>query len=141
MNVSQILHMLNAPIYNTLPVTDDNVTFIDIVNALISLIDGARLKSYMVLTLENGLNDDDGKDVDNPELENIMIVPFDAQCEIWQNHFHVILDQATEDQCFIMLNILNTLNLDPVQNIDNNIFQPNNNIIQPNNNIVPQIQQ
>ena len=108
MNAPQILDMLNDPIYDTLPMVDQNITFIDLVKALMNLIDGARLKHYMVLTLEHTI---ENMDIDDPELENINAVPFDATCQTWQNHFHVILDQATEQQCFIMLNLLNILNL------------------------------
>jgi hypothetical protein len=114
MNNTQIIKMLNSPIYKTLP-KNKNITFKGLIRELIDFIDGLRMRHYMVLTINKelvGTNDDDEEmDGLNHELKELKKAGFGDGEQLWIDNFTSIVEDSTEDDLFIMLNILGILNL------------------------------
>jgi len=143
MSNGYVAALAQNPVYNTLPIAvegDVSYTFIDMCLALMNLIDGARLRRYMVLQIEEKHWDPNAHD--NQEVaahqqglawfNNIV---FDVACQRWQNRFNVMLEQANDAEGIIMLNLLGALDLDDDANI-NVPINPNyfmNNVINHNN--------
>ena len=150
MNNTQIVKMLNTAIYRSLP-THRNITFKTIVRRLINYIDRRRIRRYMVVIINRALDiRDNYEDVEyetdvDPEaapvdLEDRMKVIYHEFSEKQQRcikRFGSIIKKATEDDRFVMLNLLRILNLEPepeealliAMNLnDNAINNINNNI-------------
>jgi thiaminase len=133
MNNAQIVRMLNTTIYRHLPTTHKNVTFKTLIRKLINFINGRRMRRYVVLRINQALDlHDNYEDVeeevdDAARLEEAEEDPEDTvhekMCRIydefsdegqrWIDRFCNIVDKATEDQQFVMLNLLRILNLGP----------------------------
>ena len=122
MDNAQILAILDAPIYEELPTLDDDVqeiTFKTLIIDLINFIDGLRMRRYMLLIInqELGFNDgnDEGEamDVEKPDLNELNNQGFGVEEHHWIDRFTSIVEEATEEQLFVMLNILSSLNLGP----------------------------
>jgi len=136
MNNAQIVAMLNMAIYQSLP-THENITFKSLIRDLIEFIDGVRLRRYMVIRINQATDylPEDAMDVENEELDELINEGFGEGEQIWIDHFTSIVEQATEEQLFIMLNILGILNLGPepdeamliAMNLNNNAINNINN--------------
>jgi len=138
MNNSQIVRTLNTTIYRHLPTTHKNVTFKSLIRKLINFIDGRRMRRYMVLRINQALElhdnyedveeeveveeaDDDADpedvddDVEDPVHEKMCAIydEFSDEGQRWIDRFCGIVDEATEEQRFVMLNLLRILNLGP----------------------------
>ena len=78
---------------------------------------------------------EDAMDVENEELDELINEGFGQGEQLWIDHFTSIVEQATEEQLFIMLNILGILNLGPepdeahliAMNLNNNAINNINN--------------
>ena len=136
MNNVQIVAMLNADIYQNLP-AHENITFKSLIRDLIEFIDGVRLRRYMVIRINQATDylPEDAMDVENEELDELINQGFGEGEQLWIDHFTSIVEQATEEQLFIMLNILGILNLGPepdealliAMNLNNNAINNINN--------------
>ena len=123
-------------IYQSLP-THENITFKSLIRDLIEFIDGVRLRRYMVIRINQATDylPEDAMDVENEELDELINEGFGEGEQIWIDHFTSIVEQATEEQLFIMLNILGILNLGPdpdealliAMNLNNNAINNINN--------------
>ena len=135
MNNAQIVRMLNTVIYRHLPTTHKNVTFKSLIRKLINFIDGRRMRRYMILRINQALDlhdnyedveeevdaDDyvDPEDVDDdaedPVHEKMCRIydEFSDEGQRWIDRFCGIVDKATKEQQFVMLNLLRILNLGP----------------------------
>lgn len=122
MDNAQIVEILDAPVYQELPTLDEDVqeiTFRTLILDLINFIDGPRMRRYMLLIInqEIGLNhhNDEGEamDVENQDLNELNNQGFGDQEQLWIDRFTSIVEEATEEQLFIMFNILGILNLGP----------------------------
>lgn len=120
MDNAQIVEILDAPIYQELPTLDEDVqeiTFRTLILDLINFIDGPRMRRYMLLIInqEIGLNhhndEGDAMDVENQDLNELNNQGFGDQEQLWIDRFTSIVEEATEEQLFIMFNILGILNL------------------------------
>ena len=130
MNNTQIVRMLNTRIYRQLP-THRNITFKTIVRRLINYIDRRRIRRYMVLRINRILELHDN--YMDAEVEADVVPEADANadddlinekmCAIYDEFskkeqrciklFGGIIKKATEDDSFVMLNLLRILNLGP----------------------------
>ena len=144
MDNAQIVAILDAPIYQELPTLDEDVeiTFRTLILDLINFIDGLRMRRYMLLIInqEIGLNDDndaeEAMDVENQDLDELNNQGFGEQEQLWIDRFTSIVEEATEEQLFVMLNILGSLNLGPepdealliAMNINNDAINNINNL-------------
>ena len=127
MNNTQIVRMLNTAIYRYLPTTHNGVTFKRIISKLINFIDRRRMRRYMVLKINQALglhdNYDDVEEEAEAEAEadedpihekmSAIYDEFSEEGQGWINRFCNIVNEATEEQRFIMLNLLRILNLGP----------------------------
>jgi hypothetical protein len=136
MNNSQIVRMLNATIYRHLPTTHKNVTFKSLIRKLINFIDGRRMRRYMVLRINQALElhdnyedveeeaddaarleeaEEDPEEAEDPVHEKMCRIydEFSEEGQRWIDRFCSIVEEATEEQRFIMLNLLRILNLEP----------------------------
>jgi hypothetical protein len=131
MNNTQIVRMLNTRIYRYLPTTHKNVTFKSLIRRLINFIDGRRMRRYMVLKINQALEVHDNyedveaetdaqadanADADDDLINEKMCVIYDEFSEegqLWIDRFCSIVDEATQEQRFTMLNLLRILNLGP----------------------------
>jgi hypothetical protein len=134
MNNAQILRMLKTTIYRHLPTTHKNVTFKTLIRKLINFIDGRRMRRYVVLRINQALHLEDNYEDVEEEVDDAARLEeaddhaaeeqiHDKMCRIydefsdegqrWIDRFCGIVDKATEQQRFIMLNLLRILNLGP----------------------------
>ena len=134
MNNAQIVRMLNTVIYRHLPTTHKNVTFKSLIRKLINFIDGRRMRRYMILRINQALDlydnyedveeqveaDDyadpeDADDAEDPVHEKMCTIydEFSEEGQRWIDRFCGIVDKATKEQQFVMLNLLRILNLGP----------------------------
>jgi hypothetical protein len=127
MNNLQIVRMLNTTIYRHLPTTHKNVTFKSLIRRLINFIDGRRMRRYVILRINQALhiqdNYEDVEEEDAARLEEAEDPVHDKMCRIydefsdegqrWIDRFCSIVDEATKEQQFVMLNLLRILNLGP----------------------------
>jgi len=134
MNNLQIVRMLNTTIYRHLPTTHKNVTFKSLIRRLINFIDGRRMRRYVILRINQALHiQDNYEDVEEEDaarleddaarLEEAEDPVHDKMCRIydefsdegqrWIDRFCSIVDEATKEQQFVMLNLLRILNLGP----------------------------
>lgn len=137
MDNTQIVRMLNTRIYRDLPVSEPHgVSFKPLVRKLINYIDRRRLRRYVVLkinqALELGDNYEDaedetvdvdvdadadaGADADAAVINRKMCTIYDEfskEERRWIDCFCSIVDEATVDQRFVMLNLLRILDLGP----------------------------
>ena len=133
MNNTQIVRMLNTTIYRHLPTTHKNVTFKSLIRRLIDFIDRLRMRRYMVLKINQAIGlDDNYDDVEaegdadadaeadaDPEVDIVhekmcaIYEEFSEEGQRWIDRFCSIVDEATEEQRFVMLNLLRILNLGP----------------------------
>jgi hypothetical protein len=134
MNNAQILRMLNTTIYRHLPTTHKNVTFKTLIRKLINFIDGRRMRRYVVLRINQALHLEDNYEDVEEEVDDAARLEeaddhaaeeqiHDKMCRIydefsdegqrWIDRFCGIVDKATEQERFIMLNLLRILNLGP----------------------------
>lgn len=131
MDKAQIIEILNTAIYQNLPtlvVDFKEITFKALICDLIDFIDGVRMRRYMVIIINKaiGINNHNGDsdseeeaeeaeeiDVANQELDELINEGFGEGEQRWIDHFTSIVELATEEQLFIMLNILGILNLGP----------------------------
>jgi hypothetical protein len=115
MNNAQILAMLNAPIYQDLPTLQavpKVITFNALIREVINFIDGLRMRRYMVLKINQELNLANDYDIaDDEALEELINEGFGEGEQLWIDRFTSIVEEASEEQLFIMLNILGILNL------------------------------
>jgi len=149
MSNGYVAALAQNPVYNTLPLAiegDVSYTFIEMCLALMNLIDGARLRRYMVLQIEDIFWDpvqhnNEEVAAHNNDLNWFNNIVFDMSCQQWQNRFNVMLDQATDAEATTMLNLLGALLLDMDANINvpinpnhliNDVFN-HNNLINHNN--------
>ena len=126
MNNAQILRMLNTRIYRQLP-THRNVSFKTIVRRLINYIDRRRIRRYMVALINRALDirdnyvdveyetdvDPDGHPLDLGHRMRLIFNDFSKKEQRCIKQIVRIIDEATVEQRFIMLNILRILNLEP----------------------------
>ena len=127
--------MLNATIYRHLPTTHKNVTFKSLICKLINFIDGRRMRRYIILRINQALHlhdnyedveeevDDAARledaepedDAEDPVHDKMCIIydEFSEEGQRWIDRFCGIVDKATEEQRFVMLNLLRILNLGP----------------------------
>jgi len=126
MNNAQILRMLNTRIYRQLP-THRNVSFKTIVRRLINYIDRRRIRRYMVALINRALDirdnyvdveyetdvEPDGHPLDLGHRMRLIFNDFSKKEQRCIKQIVRIIDEATVEQRFIMLNILRILNLEP----------------------------
>ena len=126
MNNAQIVRMLNTGVYRKLPTSRHNVTFKTLVCRLINYIDRRRIRRYMVnlINRELGIRDN-YEDVEyetdvDPEAEPVDISErlkifndFSKKEQRCIKQLVSIIDKGSKDDCFVMLNILRILNLEP----------------------------
>ena len=134
MDNTQILRMLNTRIYRQLP-THRNITFKTIVRRLINYIDRRRVRRYMILRINRILELHDnyedaeveadvvpeaeivreGGDYVDPVPERMYHIyhEFSKKEQRCIKLFGGIIKKATEDDHFVMLNLLRILNLGP----------------------------
>ena len=133
MNNTQIVRMLNTRIYRYLPTTHKGITFKRLIRRLINFIDGRRMRRYMVLKINQALEVHDNyedveaekdahadaeaqADADDDLINEKMCAIYDEFSEegqLWIDRFCSIVDEATQEQRFTMLNLLRILNLGP----------------------------
>ena len=140
MNNAQIVRMLNTTIYRHLPTTHKNVTFKSLIRKLINFIDGRRMRRYVILRINQALElhdnyedveeddaarleeaddaarlEEDAEEAEDPVHEKMCRIydEFSDEGQRWIDRFCGIVDKATEEQRFIMLNLLRILNLGP----------------------------
>jgi hypothetical protein len=134
MNNAQIVRMLNTTIYRHMPTTHKNVTFKTLIRKLINFIDGRRMRRYVVLRINQALHLEDNYEDVEEEVDDAARLEeaddhaaeeqiHDKMCRIydefsdegqrWIDRFCGIVDKATEQERFIMLNLLRILNLGP----------------------------
>jgi len=133
MDNTQIIRMLNIRVYRELPVSRGpkrGVSFKPLVRRLINYIDRRRLRRYMVLKINQALDlADNYEDVEDESVDADADVDADddainkKMCTIydefskeeqrWIDCFCSIVDEATVDQRFVMLNLLRILDLGP----------------------------
>ena len=139
MNNTQIIRMLNTSIYRYLPTTHKNVTFKSLIRRLINFIDGRRMRRYMVLRINQALDvqdnyedveedddarleeadarlEDDAARLEEDQIHDRMCAIYDEFSEEgqrWIDRFCSIVEEATQEQRFIMLNLLRILKLEP----------------------------
>jgi hypothetical protein len=133
MDNTQIVRMLNTRIYRQLP-TYRNITFKTIVRRLINYIDRRRIRRYMVLLVNASLHLRDNyedAEVEADVVPEVYIVPeggdyIDPVPERMYHIYHEfskkeqrciklfggIIKKATEDDHFVILNLLRILNLE-----------------------------
>ena len=126
MNNAQILRMLNTRIYRQLP-THRNITFKTLIRRLINYIDRRRIRRYMVVLINRALDiRDNYEDVEyetdvDPEAEpadlggrmRVIFNNFSKKEQRCIKQIVRIIDEGSKDDCFVMLNILRILNLEP----------------------------
>ena len=131
--------MLNTSIYRYLPTTHKNVTFKSLIRRLINFIDGRRMRRYMVLRINQALDvqdnyedveedddarleeadarlEDDAARLEEDQIHDRMCAIYDEFSEEgqrWIDRFCSIVEEATQEQRFIMLNLLRILKLEP----------------------------
>jgi len=131
MNNTQIVRMLNTRMYRYLPTTHKGITFKRLIRRLINFIDGRRMRRYMVLKINQALEvHDNYEDVEaekdaeadaNADADDHLIHEkmcaiydeFSEEGQLWIDRFCSIVDEATQEQRFTMLNLLRILNLEP----------------------------
>ena len=135
MNNTQILRMLNTRIYRQLPTTRKGVTFKTLISRLINYIDRRRMRRYMVLRINRILELHDnymdaeveadlvpeaeivreGGDYVDPVPERMYHIyhEFSKKEQRCIKLFGGIIKKATEDDHFVILNLLRILNLEP----------------------------
>ena len=131
MNNTQIVRMLNTRMYRYLPTTHKGITFKRLIRRLINFIDGRRMRRYMVLKINQALDIHDNyedveaekdaeadanADADDHSIHEKMCAIYDEFSEegqLWIDRFCSIVDEATQEQRFTMLNLLRILNLEP----------------------------
>jgi uncharacterized protein (UPF0305 family) len=126
MNNAQILRMLNTRIYRQLP-THRNVSFKTIVRRLINYIDRRRIRRYMVVLINRALDirdnyvdveyetdvDPEGHPLDLGGRMRLIFNDFSKKEQRCIKQIVRIIDEGSKDDCFVMLNILRILNLEP----------------------------
>jgi hypothetical protein len=128
MDNTQIVRTLNTGVYRQLPVsTPLGVSFKTIVRRLINYIDRRRVRRYMIVLINRALdirdNYDDVEyetDVD-PEAAaadlggrmRVIFNDFSKKEQRCIKQIVSIIDEGSKDDCFVMLNILRILNLEP----------------------------
>ena len=133
MDNTQIIRMLNTRIYRDLPVSRGpkrGVSFKPLMRRLINYIDRRRLRRYMVLKINQALDladnyedvedesadADADADADDDAINQKMCTIYDEfskEEQRWIDCFCSIVDEATVDQRFVMLNLLRILDLGP----------------------------
>jgi len=128
MNNAQILRMLNTRIYRQLPLSKPRVfSFKTLIRRLINYIDRRRIRRYMVVLINRALDiRDNYEDVEyetdvDPQAEpadlggrmRVIFNNFSKKEQRCIKQIVSIIDEATVEQRFIMLNILRILNLEP----------------------------
>jgi hypothetical protein len=152
MSNGYVAALAQNPVYNTLPTAvegDVVYTFIEMCLHMMNLIDGARLRRYMVLHITDlfwdmAHHNDEENEAHLADLNWFNNIVFDASCQAWQNRFNVMLDQANDAEAITMLNLLGAMLLNDDDNINvannlnhlinNNMINHNNNMINHNNN-------
>lgn len=128
MNNAQILRMLNTRIYRQLPVsTPLGISFKTIVCRLINYIDRRRIRRYMVLKINQSLDildnyvdveyetdvDPEGHPLDLEDRMRVIFNNFSKKEQRCIKQVVSIIDGGSKDDCFVMLNLLRILNLEP----------------------------
>jgi len=135
MNNTQIIRMLNTRIYRQLPTTRKGVTFKTLISRLINYIDRRRMRRYIVLLINVSLDFRDNymdAEVEADVVPEVYVVPQgghyeDPVLKRWNKiynefskeeqrcikRFGSIINKGTEDDRFVMLNLLRILNLEP----------------------------
>ena len=126
MNNAQILRMLNTRIYRQLP-THRNVSFKTIVRRLINYIDRRRVRRYMIVLINRTLDirdnyvdveyetevEPDGHPLDLEDRMKVIFNNFSKKEQRCIKQIVSIIHEGSKDDCFVMLNILRILNLEP----------------------------
>ncbi len=146
MNNAQIVRMLNTAIYRHLPTTQKGVTFKTLVRDLINFINGRNMRRYVVIKIHQafGLHVNiEGEAVAEEEMDVVnrnldeLIKDFGRKELTWIRRFKSIVEKATINQRFIILNLLSILDLghapDEVMLIARNINADAMNNINNNN--------
>ncbi len=127
MNNTQIVRMLNTGVYRKLPTSRHNVTFKTLVCRLINYIDRRRIRRYMVLKINQSLDildnyvdveyetdvDPEGHPLDLEDRMRVIFNNFSKKEQRCIKQIVSIIDKGSKDDCFVMLNLLRILNLDP----------------------------
>ena len=135
MDNTQIVRMLNTGVYRQLPTTRKGITFKTIIRRLINYIDRRRIRRYMVLRINRILELHDnymdaeveaevvpeayvvpqGGDYGDPVPEKMYKIyhEFSKEEQRCIKRFGSIINKGTEDDRFVMLNLLRILNLEP----------------------------
>lgn len=128
MNNAQIVRMLNTRIYRQLPVsTPLGISFKTIVCRLINYIDRRRIRRYMVLKINQSLDildnyvdveyetdvDPEGHPLDLEDRMRVIFNNFSKKEQRCIKQVVSIIDGGSKDDCFVMLNLLRILNLEP----------------------------
>jgi hypothetical protein len=118
--------MLNTAIYRSLP-THRNITFKTIVRRLINYIDRRRIRRYMVVIINRALDirdnyvdveyetdvDPEAHPLDLGDRMKVIFNNFSKKEQRCIKQVVSIIHEASKDDCFVMLNLLRILNLEP----------------------------
>ena len=127
MDNTQIVRMLNTRIYRQLPTSRNNVTFKTLIRRLINYIDRRRIRRYMIVIINRALDirdnyvdveyetdvDPDGHPLDLGGRMRLIFNDFSKKEQRCIKQIASIIDEGSKDDCFVMLNILRILNLEP----------------------------
>jgi hypothetical protein len=127
MNNAQILRMLNTRIYRQLPTTRKGITFKTIIRRLINYIDRQRIRRYMVVLINRALDirdnyvdveyetdvDPEGHPLDLGGRMRVIFNNFSKKEQRCIKQIVSIIHEGSKDDCFVMLNLLRILNLEP----------------------------
>jgi hypothetical protein len=128
MNNAQILRMLNTRIYRQLPVSEPlGVSFKTIVRRLINYIDRRRIRRYMIVLINRTLDildnyvdveyetdvDPEGHPLDLEDRMKVIFNNFSKKEQRCIKQIVSIIDEGSKDDCYVMLNLLRILNLEP----------------------------
>jgi hypothetical protein len=122
MNNTQIVRMLNTKIYRHLPTTDNNITFKTLMRMLINFIDRRRMRGYVIAKIHHALDfrvNIEGEAVAEEAMDDVnqgldeLLKDFGRKELIWTIRLKSIVEKATIEERFIMLNLLSILDLGP----------------------------
>lgn len=120
MNNAQIVRMLKHPIYRHLPTTDNNTTFKTLIRMLINFIDRRRMRGYVIAKIHHALDfrvNIEGEAVAEEAMDDVnhgldeLLKDFDRKELTWIIRLKSIVEKATIEERFIILNLLSILNL------------------------------
>ena len=122
MNNTQIVRMLNTAIYRHLPTTDNNITFKTLIRSLINFIDRRRMRRYVIAKIHHALDfrvNIEGEAVAEEAMGDVnrdldeLIKDIGRKELTWIIRLKSIVEKATVEERFIILNLLSILDLGP----------------------------